>query len=431
MSQRQISAHRSQRLAGNLTVPGDKSIAHRVLILGSLARGTTFVRNVPDCDDIACTLRCLNQLGVRCERVDDAVSVAGLGNGMYTEPAEPLDCGGSATTMRLLLGAIAGRGRKTTLVGNDSLSRRPMARVVEPLRMMGVKADAKGPDALPPVTIVPPDELTPIDYELPVASAQVKTALILAGLNAQKGRTTLTGLLQSRDHTERFLPRMGGSLVVTDEAIVVERCPLNGIALTIPGDTSTAAFFAAAAALLPNSDITIRGVGTNPTRMGFFEALSWMGGNLAVVDARDSAREPFGDIAVKHSPLHGIVIHADAIPFLVDEVSLLMLLACHAEGDTVLHGPQELRVKESDRIACAVEGLSAMGADIQVENDRIIIRGNRPLHGTQLDPWGDHRMSMMFTIAAYTAAGESTVRNVECEAKSCPQFNALLQQLLK
>jgi 3-phosphoshikimate 1-carboxyvinyltransferase len=431
MSNRHVSAHRSQRLAGNLTVPGDKSIAHRVLILGSLARGTTFVRNVPESDDIACTLRCLDQLGVRCERVDDAVSVDGLDNRKYLQPKEPLNCGGSATTMRLLLGAIAGRGKRSTLVGNESLSRRPMARIAEPLKLMGAETESTGPDAFPPITISPPEALTPIQYELPVASAQVKTALILAGLNAPKGRTVLTGLLQSRDHTERFIPRMGGSLVVTPESIVVEKCPLNGIALTIPGDTSTAAFFGAAAALLPNSDISIRRIGTNPTRMGFFEALSWMGGNLAIVDASDSSREPFGDIAVKHAPLHGIVIHADAIPFLVDEVPLIMLLACCADGDTILHGPQELRVKESDRIACAVEGLTAMGADIMVAEDHIIIRGNRPLHGARLDPWGDHRMSMMFTIAAYAAAGESTILNVDCETKSCPQFDELLQQLLR
>lgn len=431
MPNRRITAHRSLRLAGNVLVPGDKSIAHRVLILGSMARGTTFVRNVPDSDDTARTLGCLSQLGVRCERVEDAVSVAGMDTQRYRQPDEPLDCGGSATTMRLLLGAIAGRGRETTLKGDESLCRRPMARVLEPLGRMGVKSEGQGPNAHPPVTIFPPAELAAIEYELPVASAQVKTALILAGLSAPKGRTVLSGLLHSRDHTERLVPRMGGSLVVTPESIIVERGPLDGIALTIPGDTSTAAFFAAAAALLPNSEITIRGVGTNPTRMGFFEALSWMGGNVAIVDARDSAQEPFGDIAIKHSPLHGIEVHADAIPFLVDEVPLIMLLACHADGDTVLHGAQELRIKESDRIGCAVEGLTAMGADIIVEEDQIIVHGNRPLHGARLDPWGDHRMSMMFTVAAYAAMGESTVRDVQCEAKSCPQFDELLQQLLR
>lgn len=431
MSNRQITAHHSQRLAGKVTVPGDKSIAHRALILGALARGTTFVRNVPYCDDITATLHCLKQLGVQCERVDDAVSVAGLGTRRFLQPDEPLDCGGSATTMRLLLGAIAGRGRTTTLVGDASLSRRPMARVLEPLRQMGVESEAVGPGLCPPVTIHPPESLTPTRYEVPVASAQVKTALLLAGLSTHTGRTILTGRLQSRDHTERMIPRMGGSLVVTPDSIVVENCPLEGIALTLPGDTSTAAFFAAGAALLPGSDISIPAIGTNPTRMGFFEALTWMGGNIAIAETKDSSREPIGNITVKQAPLRGIVVHADAIPFLVDEVPLLILLACFAEGDTVLHGAEELRVKESDRIACAVEGLSAMGADIAVAEGRITIHGGRPLHGARLDPWGDHRMSMMFTIAAYAATGESTIRDVECERKSCPDFDVLLQLLMR
>ena len=431
MSNRQITAHRGQRLAGRLSVPGDKSIAHRALILGSLARETTFVGNVPDSADITATLRCLNQLGVHCERVDDAVSVAGLDGRRYKQPGEPLDCGGSATTMRLLLGAIAGRGAKTTLIGNESLCRRPMARVLEPLRLMGAESEAVGPEAFPPITIFPPERLTSITYDLPVASAQVKTALLLAGLSAPQGRTILTGLLQSRDHSERIIPRMGGSLVVTPESIVVEHSRLNGIALTIPGDISTAAFFAAGAALLPDSDITVRSVGTNHTRAGFFEALSWMGGNATIADARDTDREPFGDIAVKYAPLHGIVIHADAIPFLVDEVPLIMLLACFAQGDTVLHGTHELRVKESDRIACAVEGLTAMGAEILVAEGQVTIRGGRPLHGASLNPWGDHRMSMMFTIAAHAATGESSILDVECEDKSCPRFYDLFQQLLQ
>jgi 3-phosphoshikimate 1-carboxyvinyltransferase len=429
MPSRTISAHRGVRIGGNVTVPGDKSIAHRVLILGSLARQTTFVRNVPDCADIASTLRCLEQLGISWQRVGDAVSVVGLGRQRYARPAAALDCGGSATTMRLLMGAVAGRGDVTTFTGDKTLQRRPMDRLLIPLQRMGVSYTCHGVPGYAPVTLSPPDHLTAITYELPVASAQVKTALILAGL-AASGRTILTGKLNSRDHTERFVPRMGGALVATTDAVVIEPSHLEAVATTIPGDASTAAFFAAAASLLPNSSLTLTGVGINPTRMGFFEALSWMGGDVTFTEAHETDREPVGTITVRYAPLKGIEIHRDAIPFLVDEVPLIMLLACHASGNTVLQGTAELHVKESDRIGCAVEGLTRMGANIEVSEEHILIRGVGQLHGTQLDPWHDHRMSMMFTVAAHASVGESVIAGVECESKSCPTFYSLFESLL-
>jgi 3-phosphoshikimate 1-carboxyvinyltransferase len=431
MAERHIIAHRSLRIAGSLSGPGDKSIAHRVLILGAMARGTTYARNVPVGGDIVSTMKCLDALGARCDRVGDAVSVRGLGRNRFRSPAMPLDCGGSATALRLLLGAIAGKGGEAVLEGDETLRRRPMARVTVPLTRMGTQISAQGAQAYPPIHLVAPDALEPLSYELDVASAQVKSALILAALCVPRGRSVLTGLIHSRDHTERLIPKMGGALVVTDEAIIIEKSDLNAIAVTIPGDVSTAAFYAAAAALLPNSQLHIRNVCTNPTRMGFFEALTWMGGNVTVEDATDGDREPAGDIIVKAAPLRGIEIHREAIPYLIDEVPLVMLLACFAEGDTLLHGTSELRLKESDRIGCAVEGLTRMGADIEVGEDWVRVHGGKTLTGAQLDPWGDHRMSMMFTVAAHAATGDSRVLNVECEDKSCPGFYERFTELLR
>lgn len=413
-----------------MCVPGDKSISHRVLILGSMARGTTFAKGVPDGQDVAATVACLQALGVKCQRVADAVSVEGLGRKPYRKPDRPLDCGGSATTMRLLLGAVTGRGAETVFTGNASLSQRPMDRVIEPLSRMGAVFGAtEGKFA--PVTVRPAATPNAIDYLLSVPSSQVKTALILAGLNVPRGRTVIRGALGSRDHAERLVPQMGGTLVVTPESIMVERCDLQAVAFSVPGDPSAAAFFATGAALLDSSRIELRGVSTNPTRTGFFEALSWMGGDVSIVDDRDSAREPRGTITVRHAPLRGIEIHKEAIPFLVDEVPLLMLLASVAEGETVIHGISELRLKETDRINCTVEGLTRMGAAMAVDGDSVRIQGGTRLKGAVLDPWGDHRMSMMFTLAGLAASGDTTVLGIECESKSFPGFYASLERLLK
>jgi len=431
MSDRKLTGHRGLRILGSLSPPGDKSIAHRVLLLGSLARGTTYAKSVPQSTDIEATMRALRLLGVRCERAGDAVSVVGLGHEKYAIPQGPIDCGGSATTFRLLLGALAGRGQgRVTLTGDEFLRSRPMDRVARPLGQMGALIEGCPDRCRPPVTINCPTILSPTDYELPVASAQVKTAILLAGLSAEGGRTVVRGAIHSRDHTERLIPRFGGSLVVTDNAIMVEPGGLSGVAVGVPGDASSAAFMAACAAGLESSRITLRGVNTNPTRTGFFEALSWMGCDVIIEDTDTSEGEPVGDISVRWSPLKGIEVPAEAVPYLIDEVPLLMLLGCLAEGDTVLRGLSELRLKESDRVSCAVEGLTRMGADIEVGEEVVTVGGSARLRGAELDPWGDHRMSMMFTIAALCATGDSLVRGVECEKKSFPAFYSQLQQAL-
>lgn len=432
MSTRTVTGHNNSRADGQVCVPGDKSIAHRVLILGAMARGTTYARGVPDSDDIKATIRCLEALGVRCERADTAVSIEGLDKMKFQNPAQAIDCGGSATTLRLMMGAIAGRGQSATLTGTETLCGRPIDRVIDPLTRMGARFDASRSNTYAPVTVVAPEAgLEPIDYDLTIPSAQVKSAIILAGLSSRSGRTRIRGAIGSRDHTERLVPRMGGSLVLTDDAIIVEPSQLTGIATTIPGDPSAAAFHAAAAAMLRNSRVVIRSVCTNPTRMGFFEALSWMGADVTTEDRTKDEFEPVGDITVRWAPLRSIAIDFDAVPYLIDEIPLLIMLACFAEGETVIHGVSELHIKESDRATCTVEGLRKMGAQLRLDGDSIRVQGGHPLHGAHLDPCGDHRMSMMFTLAAHAATGTSTIEGVECEDKSYPGFIGALQEIIQ
>lgn len=426
---RTISGHKGFELRGDVTVPGDKSICHRALILGAMARGRTFIKGAPLNRDVAATIRVLKALGVSVEQAGTSISVEGVGKGRFKMPSGPLDCGGSATTMRLMMGALAGKGPTNTLDGDATLRARPMRRVMEPLMQMGTEFEpAQGEFA--PILMVPPAQPRALDYEMPVASAQVKTALILAALCAD-GRSVIRGAVGSRDHTERLAPRMGGRIVSTKDALITEPSALDAIAINVPGDTSTAAFFAAAAALGRNSLLNLRGICVNPTRMGFFEALSWMGCKLHTEEAADSSYEPYGDVNVRWAPLKAIQIHPEAVPYLVDEVPLVMLLATQADGLSVLRGVGELRLKETDRIRCAVAGLRSMGASIEVTEDTVAISGPTPLRAATLDPCGDHRMSMMFTLAAYAASGTSTILNVDCEEKSCPEFYDLFQRVLK
>jgi len=430
MTDRTITGHSQYKVRNSVRLPGDKSIAHRVLMLGAMASGTTYAKGVPTNHDIDSTVRCLKGLNVSCDRSGDSVSIVGLGRRRFPVPHAPLDCGASASTLRMLLGLITARGRKATLSGDASLCRRPIDRVIEPLAMMGAIFDASDKNRFAPVTIISPEKVQPIEYELGVASAQVKTAIIMAALGVPKGRTVIRGAIQSRDHTERLVPRMGGSVVVTPGTIMVEGSDLKAIATTIPGDPSTAAFYAAAAAVLKDSRLTLRSVCTNPTRTGFFEALAWMGAEVTVEDLADTEAEPAGDITVKSAALRSITVEEDVIPMLVDEVPLLMLLGVFAEGETVIKGISELRIKESDRVSCVVDNLRRMGAEIDVVGDSVTILGGRKLHGANLDPRGDHRMSMMFTVAALAATGDSLISGVECEAKSNPQFFQTLMQVV-
>ena len=429
MKERLINSHGKLRLTGTMCIPGDKSSAHRALLFGSLARGTTFVRGVPWGEDIDFTISTLRALGVSVERLEDAISITGIGNNRFRTPEIPLDCQGSGTTFRLLLGLLAGRVDEAILTGNSALRSRPMNRVVDPLRSLGASIEYLEEEGKAPIRIRGVVPLRPGRVELEVSSAQVKTAVILAAMGVKSGRTTIAGAIHSRDHTERLLPRMGGSVVATGNSIVVEPCELSAIAVSIPGDTSTAAVFAAGAALGRDSDLTIVGVGINPSRMGFFEALSWMGTRVDIEETGEDGREPVGTIRIRWAPLKAITVHEEAVPSLVDEVTLLMLLGTQAEGTTEIRGIGELRFKETDRLRCAADGLTSMGANIETGPDWAKIHGPTPLKGAQLNPEEDHRMSMMFTLASHLATGKSRVLEVTCETKSCPNFYEMLESV--
>ncbi len=429
MADRSIVSHGGFRLAGRVFVPGDKSIAHRALLAASLASGTTFIQGVPRGDDIQATLRCLRHLGITWEQQDDAVRLTGTGPGGYCRPSAPLDCGGSATTMRLMMGLLAGRA-DAVLTGDSSLRRRPMDRVATPLTSLGISFRWLEETGRAPLEVSARSFVTAARVHLELPSAQVKTAVILAALGAREGRTVITGAIHTRDHMERLLPRMGGVVVVSRDSIAVEPGPLHAIALAIPGDPSSAAFIVAAAALAKHSEVTISGMSLNPTRWGFFEALSWMGADIEQESVSTAHPEPAGSVHIRWRPLRAIHVPEEAVPGMVDEIPLLLLLATQADGETRFTGIAELRRKESDRLDTAVTALRSMGAAIDWGEDWAIVRGPTPLRGAVLDPRGDHRMSMMLSLAALTATGTSRVRGVEGEGKSFPGFWELLQRIV-
>jgi 3-phosphoshikimate 1-carboxyvinyltransferase len=404
-------------------------MAHRALLAGSLASGTTFIQGVPRGDDIQATLRCLSQLGISWEQQEDAVRVTGAGSGGFRKPVATLDCGGSATTMRLMMGLLAGRA-DAVLTGDSSLRRRPMDRVAIPLTSLGVSVRWLEEAGHAPLEVSAPSSVVAARVHLELPSAQVKTAVILAALGADEGHTVITGAIHTRDHMERLLPRMGGVVVVSRDSIAIQPGPLHAIALSIPGDPSSAAFLVAATALAKHSELTVSGISINPTRWGFFEALSWMGAHVEQVSGPTGHPEPVGSVHVRWRPLKAINVPAEAVPGMVDEVPLLFLLATQADGETRFSGISELRRKESDRLDTAVTALRSMGAEIDWGEDWAVVRGPTPLRGAVLDPRGDHRMSMMLSLAALAATGTSQIKGIECEGKSFPGFWELVQRIV-
>ncbi len=417
-----------RNLTGTVQVPGDKALAHRILILAAMARGETLVRGLPAGEDVDATCRCLTALGVTLERCDDAARVVGLGKGSFAVPTAPLDCGASASTMRMLMGAVAGRGQSATFTGDASLRRRPMDRVARALTGAGATVTWEDAEGLAPCTVRAAAVPRPQLYELPVPSGQVKTALILAALGAA-GRTEISGRIDSRDHTERLVPRMGGRLVTTGGRIMVEDSSLEAIAYSLPGDPSSAAFIAAAAALLPGSRVQLPGVLANPTRTGFFDALRWMGGDIEITAERDAEGEPVADYEIRYDALQGIEIPASAIPFMIDEIPVLAVLATQAKGVTVIRGAGEARLKETDRIAAALEELGKMGAALRADGDALIVEGPTPLRGAALDARGDHRTAMSLALAARVAKGRSSLAGAGAVDKSWPGFFNALEEL--
>ena len=414
-------------LRGSLRVPGDKSIAHRALICGALASGWTRIAGVPRSADVSATIRALNTCGVQTQRNDDAVVIHGAGPDAWLASGMTIDCANSGTTMRMLMGVLASQPGSATLTGDASLSRRPMRRIAEPLRDMGAGVTLSE-GGVAPVEICGSRELRAIAYELPLPSAQVKTALLLAGLRAD-GETVLRGRVDSRDHTERMLPRFGAALDVRGGAIALHGGRrMRGVFVDVPGDQSSAAFWLAAALVTRESRIELRGVGLNPTRTGFIDVLRRMGAAIETRVQR-SEPEPTGTIVVESSRLRGVTIAGRDVPMLIDELPLLAVLATQAEGTTVVRDAAELRFKESDRIEAVAAMLRAMGASVETFEDGFAVEGTQQLQGALVESHGDHRIAMGAAIAALAATGETEIRNAECVGVSYPAFFSTLASL--
>lgn len=405
-------------LRGAVRVPGDKSISHRAAILAAVARGESRIEGFSTAGDCRATIAVLRALGVALQEEGDVVRVSGRGPEGLRAPAEALHCGRSGTTMRLTAGVLAGCPFRATLGGDRQLLLRPMDRVAAPLRLMGATVETT-PGGLPPITIEG-GALTGIRYALPVASAQVKSALLLAGLSASD-RTEVVEPAPSRDHTERLLAWLGAPIERDGARIAIRAGTLDAFRLRVPGDLSSAAPLLAAAAMRPGSEVTIRSVGLNPTRAGFLQALRRMGADIEV-DTMETDPEPVGTIRLRHAPLHGISIGPEEVPALVDELPILGVVGAVADGTTTVRGAGELRVKESDRIAGLVAGLRGLGAEADELPDGFRVRGSPRLRGGTCDAIGDHRLSMAFAAAASAAEGPVRVLGPDTVADSFPGF---------
>lgn len=411
-------------LRGRLRVPGDKSISHRAIMLGALAEGETRVSGFLEGEDSLATLAAFRAMGVHIEGPEAGrLVIAGVGRDGLKAPAGPLDLGNSGTSMRLLSGLLAGQGFNVTLVGDTSLSQRPMRRVTEPLARMGARIETT-PMGTAPLRIRAVPHLQGIDYELPVASAQVKSCLLLAGLFAQ-GRTCVTEPATTRDHTERMLAGFGYGVERLGATVCLEGGGrLAGCDLDVPADISSAAFFLVGASIAPGSDLTLEHVGMNPTRVGVINILRAMGADIEILNPRDAGGEPVADLRVRSAPLRGIRIPEDQVPLAIDEFPALFIAAACAEGETLLTGAEELRVKESDRIQVMADGLMALGIANEPRPDGILIRGGR-CAGGRIDSWGDHRVAMSFAMAALRARGPIEVHDCANVRTSFPGFAGL------
>lgn len=402
-----------------MNIPGDKSISHRALILSAIAEGVTRINNFLVCEDTLSTLNALRELGVDIERDGTNVIVHGVGLHGLKKPKNPLYLGNAGTSMRLLVGLLSAQGFDSELTGDASLVRRPMARVVKPLRVMGADIEMKDDDYAP-LKIKGGQALKSIKYEMPIASAQVKSALLLADLYVE-GETKIIEPAVTRDHTERALTFFNLlSFPRTREF------SLKTITMDIPGDLSTAAFFIVAATLLPDQEIVLKNVGVNPTRMGVINILKLMGANIELLNKRETF-EPIADIKIQSAQLHGVTIPADQISLAIDELPIIMIAAALAKGKTIVRGAAELRVKESDRITAMAEGLQQLGVNAEEFSDGIAIQGGEFLKPAFINTHSDHRIAMAFKIANLIATADIQIDNPECINISCPEFGALLE----
>ena len=406
-----------KKAVGQIKVPGDKSISHRAVMLGSLANGVTEISGFLKGADCLSTIDCFRKMGIDIDINGENVTVHGNGLRGLKKPDEMLYTGNSGTTTRLLCGILAGQNFDTSITGDASIQKRPMGRVVQPLSMMGAKIE----NEYCPLYITG-TKLHGIDYKMPVASAQVKTAIILAGLYAD-GETVIHEIEKSRDHTELMLSAMGADLTVDNLDITVKPTnDLTAVNVDVPGDISSAAFFLVLGAIMPNSQITVTNVGINPTRTGIIDVLKDMGADITLENVHTSAGETVADITVRSSSLKGTTVGGDIIPRLIDELPIIAVAAVFANGQTVIKDAQELKVKETNRIRAVVDEFNKCGIDITETDDGMIINGGKSIHGADFKTYGDHRMAMSLTVLAQLADSESTLDDSDCACVSYPTF---------
>ncbi len=417
----------AKKLSGSPKIPGDKSISHRGLIFGALSTGRTEIHNLLESGDVQSSARVLTQLGVTITKENGKTFVDGNGPQAFKQPKTVLDCGNSGTTMRLMMGVLSGvQHIQTEMTGDSSLVKRPMKRVAEPLQLMGAQFELTNDNFAPLKVLGRP--LRAIDYELKIASAQIKTAIMLAAIAAE-GTTRISGEIHSRDHTERLLNHFGVNVSSNStEVLITGGQQFKANKLNVPGDPSTAAFWLAGAALLPNSQIELKNISMNNTRIGFFRVLERMGAKLET-NITETNPEPIGDIVIRHGQLNGVTITPAEIPTLIDELPMLAVLATQAHGITRVSGAEELRVKETDRIEAVARNLRAMGAKIETTPDGFIIEGPQKLRGAKIESFHDHRIAMAFSIAALVAEGDCLIQGSECVSISYPEFFSTLAEL--
>ncbi len=427
---KRVEFERSKGLRGEVVPPPDKSISHRAIMFASVAEGKSVVRNFLRAEDPLSTIRAMRMLGIRIHEAESGdVTIDGKGLDGFTEPFDVIDCGNSGTTIRLISGLLSGNSFLSILTGDDSLKQRPMARVINPLKEMGAFISARGGDRYPPIAIRG-GGLKAVNYQMPIASAQVKSCLILAGLYAD-GTTIITEPQKSRDHTERMLAAMGADLKVQGLSVSIKGgSKLHAADVTVPADFSSAAFFIAGALVVPGSEIVIKGVGMNPTRTGLLRVLRDMGADLKLENERDVSGEPVADIICSTSKgLKAVSIAAEIVPSLIDEFPILCIIASQADGVTEIRGAKELRVKESDRIRAMATELAKLGVEVQEYPDGIDIKGGAELKGGVVESYGDHRIAMSFSIAALIAQEKVSINNASCVDISFPGFYDKLRKL--
>lgn len=419
----------SSPLKGELTVPGDKSISHRAVMFGAIANGTTRITNFLQGADCLSTIACFQKLGISIENTPSEILVHGKGLHGLSAPSDYLDTGNSGTTTRLIAGILAGQEFTSFLTGDASIQTRPMKRIIQPLSLMGASVESlRGNDCVP--LKIQGHPLQSISYLSPVASAQVKSCILLAGLYGND-ITSVTEPFLSRNHTELMLSHFGAKISSQNTTVSIEPEPvLYGTDISVPGDISSAAYFIAAALLVPGSELLIKHVGINPTRDGILRVCKAMGADIQLMNHSTAGGEPVADLLVRHSALHGTVIEGELIPALIDEIPVIAVLAAYAKGTTVIRNAEELKVKESNRLGILVEELTAMGGNIEETSDGMIIHGGVPLHGASIDSRLDHRIAMSFAIAGLAAEGTTQLLRAECVNISYPGFYKDLRELM-